>query len=728
MAPFRSFIQDRSARDLVRLSAFAVLAQAAVNPLWYANPAVWAYGVAAFAFAWLAIRLLAQWHPGGKPAMLLGMTLAAVMTSLASVGFAIEPTIATGWLAALLDFARVAATVGFLLAFLGVRDDRRQGVRGGRAWAPLMSLGIGLLAAWLFLGVKPPGSLDPNEVTRQLGHGTALVVAAFGLMLVEQCYRRTPPSSRWHIRPLVLGLAGMFAFDVVLYSDALLFRVMDLDLWSARGFAQALTVPLVLATLRRRSDWSFELSVSRGVVAGSTALALTGGYLLIVAAAGFVLRQFGGSWGRALESTLLFGALLLMAVVGLSSTFRAKVRVVVAKHFFTYRYDYRAEWLRLTNTLSSGNAVRPWSACIQAIANLVESPGGALWFRVGDGGYRQVERSSFDAAGEPLARDDSLPKFLQKTGWVLDVSDVLTQPAKYENLELPPGIANTAEAWIVVPLLAAQDLVGFVVLTTPRVTVDLDWEVLDLLKTAGRQAASYLSYAQATEALLEAQKFDAFHRMSTFVVHDLKNLIAQLQLLLSNAERHRDNPDFQRDMLKTIEHFVGRMHQLTLQLRPEASGRDQARPVDVGMIARRVQSLRLNGRSGLSVQADEGIFAWAHEDLLERVIAHLVQNGFDASNDGQEVRVHVERAGGEVLVEVADHGKGMTAEFIRDRLFKPFQTTKETGMGIGAFECHQYVQQVGGRVEVVSEPGNGTRVRVWLRGVVQNRMEIEAAA
>ena len=126
------------------------------------------------------------------------------------------------------------------------------------------------------------------------------------------------------------------------------------------------------------------------------------------------------------------------------------------------------------------------------------------------------------------------------------------------------------------PLLTGQELVGFIVLGTPRVKVELDWEVLDLLKTAGRQAAGYLAYAQATEALLEAQKFDAFNRMSTFVVHDLKNLIAQLQLLLSNAERHRDNPDFQRDMMKTIEHVVGRMHQLTLQLRPEASARERA--------------------------------------------------------------------------------------------------------------------------------------------------------
>ena len=699
-----------------------------MNDLWYTNPGVWAYGAAALAFAWLAVRLVAKWQPGGKPAMLLAMAVTSAAAAAASVAFVVRPFLVLGWLTALLDFVRVAVTLGFLLAFLGVRGGAKAAERGGTAWAPLIGIGLLLLTVWFLVGVRPPGLLDPGTLTWQLGYGSALGVAAFGLVLVEQCYRRTPLPARWHVRPLILGLAGLFAFDVALYSDALLFRTLDFDVWSARGFAQALTVPLVLATLRRRGDWSFDLSVSRGVVAGSTALLLTGLYLLIVAGAGFLLRQVGGSWGRALESVLVFAALLLLSVLILSTTFRAKVRVLVAKHFFTYRYDYREEWLRLTNTLTAGAATQPWSACIQSVGSLVESAGGALWFRTGDGAYRQVERSGFPALPQPITEDDALPRFLGKTGWVLDIKDVMKQPSSYENLALPAALASARDAWLIVPLLTGQELVGFIVLTGPRVQIDLDWEVLDLLKTAGRQAAGYLAYAQATEALLEAQKFDAFNRMSTFVVHDLKNLIAQLQLLLSNAERHRDNPDFQRDMLKTIEHVVGRMHQLTLQLRPEASARERPQPVDVGAVARRVQSFRLRGRTGLTVEADAGVLAWAHEDLLERVIAHLVQNGFDASEGNQNVKVRVKRRDDEVLVEVTDQGKGMTPEFMREHLFKPFQTTKETGTGIGVFECQQYVHQVGGRIEVQSAPGKGTRVSVHLRGVAPARLDIGAAA
>ena len=688
-----------------------------LNHFWYAEPGVWAYTASVLAFGWLAVRLVAQWGPSSKPAMLLAMAVATAVASAAAVAFAALPTRPVWQIVSLLDFIRSAATIGFLLVFLGQRNGAKGALRGGRGWALLVCIGVVLLVAQLLLGIEPPGIVDPVPAGQPLGFAAELAAAVFGLVLVEQGYRRTPEPARWQVRPLLLGLAGLLAFDVVLYSDGLLFRVLDTSLWASRGFAQAITVPLLLLTLGRSRDLSFELSMSRGVLAGTATLFVVGIYLIVLASAGFILRQFGGSWIRALESAVVFAALLFLAVVGFSGTARAKLRVLVAKHFFAYRYDYREEWLRLTNTLTAGSAARSWAACIKAMGDLVESSSGALWFRGADGTYRQIEQLGVPEDLELIADKDPLPAFLRKTGWVLDISDVLQHSAKYEDLRLPPQIANLRDGWLIVPLPTAHDLAGFVVLGAPRVRIDLDWEVLDLLKTAGRQAASYLAHAQATEALLEAQKFDAFHRLSTFVVHDLKNLIAQLHLLLSNAERHRDNPDFQRDMLKTIEHVVGRMHQLTLQLRPEASAQDPARPVDVGAVAQRVKALRNGTRGGLRVEAAEGVVALAHEDLLERVISHLVQNAFDASEADSEVRLRVGLQDDGVVVEVRDHGKGMTPEFMRERLFRPFQTTKDTGLGIGAFECQQYARQVGGYIDVASAPGKGTVVRLHLRAV-----------
>jgi len=212
--------------------------------------------------------------------------------------------------------------------------------------------------------------------------------------------------------------------------------------------------------------------------------------------------------------------------------------------------------------------------------------------------------------------------------------------------------------------------------------------------------------------------------MSAFVVHDLKNLVAQLQLLLHNAERHRDNPDFQRDMLGTVEHVVGRMNHLMAQLRAGATPVESPQSIQLATIARRVQGIRARGQGAVELDLDLGVSVIGHQDRLERVVGHLVQNAFDAVGDNPWVRIRVFRSDDEGVVEIADNGVGMTPEFVRERLFRPFQSTKKLGMGIGAYESMQYISTLGGRITVESEPGRGTTVCVWLPLAVGPQLKI----
>jgi len=201
--------------------------------------------------------------------------------------------------------------------------------------------------------------------------------------------------------------------------------------------------------------------------------------------------------------------------------------------------------------------------------------------------------------------------------------------------------------------------------------------------------------------------------MSAFVVHDLKNLVAQLSLLLRNSERHRDNPDFQRDVLETVEHVTRRMNAIMLQLRSGTTPVEGPKPVEVGVLARKIQRAKANQQPAIAVEAAE-VYALGHEDRLERVIGHLIQNAVDAAGEKGHVTVRVFREGAHAVVEVVDDGAGMTPEFVRDRLFKPFQTTKPHGMGIGVYESFQYVTGLGGRIVVDSAPNAGTKVRVFV--------------
>ena len=678
---------------------------------WYLNPAVWSYGFAAAGFAAFTVQLSIGWKGGGRALLLLASMTLSVFWACATVIFAVDPTWPMWRLSHAFDTARLACAVAFLAVILA----HSAADKGGRRGRPFLLFAAILVPTALVLlsGMPPPALLvEGNAPT--LIFGSHLALSLVGVALAEQVYRHSPSTLRWNLRPLCVGLAGPFVLDVVIYSDALLFRALDPHLWAARGFAYALSIPLLGLAARRNREWTFDVSLSRGVIAGSTAVLVAGVYLLVVAGSAYYVRYFGGTWGKTLQTVVFFGAFLALAFVTVSGTFRAKLRVLVAKNFFTYRYDYREEWLKFTRTLTAGDESRPIAeVCVRALADLVESTGGGLWLRREDG-YAQVARLNQPQveALEPL--DGSLAAFMQRSGWVVEVPAARFDPPSQGGLGLPAWLDSLTGAWLIVPLLVGDELIGFVVLESPRVKMEVNWEVRDLLKTAGRQAASYLAMQRATEALLEARKFDAFNRMSAFVVHDLKNLVAQMQLLLRNAQKHHGNPEFQRDMLATVEHVVGRMNQLMQQLRSGETPVEHPRPVDLSTLVRRVQSVRAAGRSGLRIEAVPDVLVKGHEERLERVIGHLVQNAFDAAGERAQVVVRVYREASQGVVEVTDNGVGMTPEFIRDRLFKPFQSSKASGMGIGAYESQQYVASLGGRMDVVSEPGAGTRVRVVL--------------
>jgi hypothetical protein len=429
------------------------------------------------------------------------------------------------------------------------------------------------------------------------------------------------------------------------------------------------------------------------------------------------VRYVGGDWGKALQLTLLFGGLLLLGMFVVSGSQRARLRVLLSKHLFPYRYDYRNEWLRFTQALSTaGGTLDLGQSVVKALSDLVESSGGTLWLKDGQGRFVMHARLNHPAFDAEELEGGAFCRYLEEREWVINLEEFRARPAHYDGLVLPRWLSNLADAWLVLPLKSDGGLVGFVVLSVPRTPFEVNWEVLDLLKTAERQAASYLARMQATDALLEASKFDSFNRMSAFVVHDLKNLVAQMSLMLKNAERHRNNPAFQADMLETVAHVESRMRDLMGQLQ-EKRPLDPPRPVDLRVLVERVCAGKRQQRPTLESRIAESgrLDVLAHPERLERVIGHVVQNALDATCGDGKVSVQVDsRDALSVRLVVEDHGCGMTPEFMRERLFKPFQSSKPSGMGIGVYETQQYLREIDGTIGYDSRVGHGTRVSMVL--------------
>ena len=671
--------------------------------------ALWSYGFAAAAFCVFALRMTLGWRGGVRAKLLLAASVTSALWAGAEAIVAVRGGAAGGVASSCLDIARYAFWFAFLCDLVGGAAGGSAGERRGLRFAWLVAVtvvGIAASIAPLWDGLAGR--------TAMIGFAIRVGLAVTGFVLVERLLRGAASHARWAVKPLCLGLAAMFAFDLFFYAEAMLFGRYDVDAWAARGVAHALVIPFIAIAAARNPAWTIEMHFSRGAVLRSTALLVSGAFLLAIAAAGYFVRFVGGDFGRILQIEFLFAALLLFALAVFSGSFRAKVKIFVSKHFFSYRYDYREEWLRFTRTLSADSSPQGvQQRAINALADLVESPAGALWLKQ-DVSFRPAARWNLTSITAIETADSSLGRFLERTGWVIDLGEYAGAPERYPGLALPEWLVAMPGAWLVVPLPSSAGLVGFVVLVNARAAFKIDWEVIDLLKTAGRQAASYLGHIQATEALIEGRKFDAFNRMSAFVVHDLKNLIAQLSLLLRNAERHRDNPAFQRDMLMTVDNVVERMNKLMLQLRTGATPVEQPRPVNLEKIIRDVCLAKSGHKLRITMNLVPDISAMGHADQLEHVIGHLVQNAIDATGGAGDVAVLLRRENETAVIEVTDNGVGMTPEFVRDRLFRPFETTKASGMGVGVYESSQYVTELGGRIVVESVPDAGTRVRVVL--------------
>ena len=678
--------------------------------------AMWSYGLLGFSYSAFALKLLQLGYLSVTRDFSKATLFAAVALS-ALWGWLGLALLLTGMplfliLSTLSDVLRYGFLYAFLLVVLQPNPTEKSSL--GMAW--LASTALGLVLFGLFALTFAVLRISVLGDVSRLMLFSSMALPVFALVLLEQVFRNATEDSRWNIKPLCLGLAGAFLFDLYLFSQAVLFNRIDEDALSIRGAVHALVVPLLLLSIARRSDWISKIRLSPKAAFHSATLLIAGIYLIFISSVGYYVRYFGGEWGRALQLGLVFLALIILMTLALSGSLRAKLRVFLGKHFFRYRFDYREEWLKFTRTLSAKNTPQEMGQqVIRGLADMLESPAGGLWMTSKDeAAFSQTARWNMAQTLEKEDASSPLCQFMMTSGWVINLEEYRSYSWRYGQLKLPTWLRELAQAWLVVPLMVGKELIGFVVLASARTRVDVNWEVNDLLKTAGQQAASFLAQMQATEALLEVRKFDAFNRMSAFVVHDLKNIVTQLSLMMKNAKRLGDNPEFQQDMLMTVENSLDRMRQLMLQLREGATPPGTVFGVNLGEIVHRIEATAASRGRKLEVRVLESVDTRGHEERLERIIGHVVQNAFDATEVGGRVWLNLDRLSGQARIEVGDTGQGMSQDFIRDRLFRPFQTTKQAGMGIGAYESFQYVQELGGKIEVESELNKGTIVTILL--------------
>ena len=452
------------------------------------------------------------------------------------------------------------------------------------------------------------------------------------------------------------------------------------------------------------------LRISRTLALALLSVAAGAGYFLAIVGAAKLLQAEGG-----LVAAVALFVLPLVSAVAAGALLPSRhtqswLRVMVAKHLFAHRYDYRTEWLRFNATLSRPDAQAPLHRrTVKAIADLVASPGGVLLLPEGDGLTPRADWHWYEDKGPAGAAFVEL----LREGRTLTI-DTMRDGDDSAARATPEWLAAAPAAWVVVPLIHLGTLVGGVVLARPPAKRALDWEDFDLLRVGGAQAASYLAEARTQEALGDAARFEEFNRRFAFIIHDIKNLVSQLTLVTRNAERHADKPEFRADMIATLQSSTARMNDLLQRLSQHNRVRAaEPRVTEIHAVAAAVAAT-MRRRHPVIVAGDRSALAMVDPARLDQALSHLVQNAIDASPAAEPVTLTLLRGGGETGIEIADRGCGMTQDFVHQSLFRPFTSTKAGGFGIGAHEAKTLIAAMGGRIAVASVPGEGSRFTIWL--------------
>lgn len=651
-----------------------------------------------FAAIWL-IAVRAGGGPAGHGPLEAALFVTALASGLSATAIALPTATPLARAAALLEpVAWTAALAGWI-------------GRGHRLWQDLHPAARrGLLLAGLALVLA--ASLEPpsSRLHAAIEAGAALL----GLLVLATLLRELDEDGFWKLKYLLAAVAAVLSLHLLAAERLLRAPGASADgLALGRAAIALLAAPLVLVSLRRLDAEALLLPVrGRALAAGAL---LAGLVTLYGAGVGWLTYELqeglrdalpGQAPGLALAAGL--AALLLLALAVASGRVQALARRLLGRAAGA-RFDYEQEWLRFIDTVGGGEEGGDDGLplrVIRAVGEAVDATGGAVWLCGRGDRFELLAIRNLDRPPAPLVETRGLGALLRRLDGPLELDRLAAIP----NAPPWPGwLPPPPRGWLILPLVHRGELLGFMVLAEPRAGRTLAPEERRLLRILGREAASYLAEDRATAALAEARQFTAFSRRFASLVHDLKNVVAELALAAANARRHLDDPEFRRDLQRSLDDTVARLRGLLERLRV-GGGAEEA---DLVQLVAAAQGSR-PGRRPRVAAAPERLPARVDGERLLAALRHLVDNGFEATGERGPVELGLRGEGEMAIIEVRDRGPGMPGAEGGRRRFRPFVTSKPNGLGLGLVTARDLVESLGGRLEVESRPGSGTTARIYL--------------
>ena len=684
---------------------------------------IWPSALVALAhvFAWVAGAVLSAgacvwlWRHGerSRPDRIGLMVASAASAAWCSLAAGLGPEHNFVTIAAMTRNLALIATIFSLFA----ADGRSASLKPVRPVIIALVMVQLLQPVVLFVGDQIAGVPEAESAARAAGLMIDMLVSIGALMLLHNLYAGAADALRPVLRWTGMALAGIFAYDLNLHTLSYLGGETPAMLRDLRGLFSG-TMAVLFALGMNAVGPRVQFNPSRTVTFRTLSLLLIGAYIAGLVLVTKALALIGGDAARAGQAVFAVIGIVAAAFALPSQRVRGWLRVTATKHLFQHRYDYREEWLRFTHTIGHGGtgSASLEERAVKALADITESPAGLLLMPNEEARLELTARWNWSTIAVPaVAGDFVLSGLIEQYNFVLSLDEARAGIDRHGEVgHVPEWLMEAEDAWALVPLTHFDRLVGVIVLARPRNPRQLDWEDFDLLRVAGQQLASYLAEQAGQQALMDASRFDEFNRRMAFVMHDIKNLVSQLSLLAANAEKHADNPAFRADMLVTLRNSADKLSALLARLGRYGSGQvSTLGAIDLVELARSI-AIRFKSAHQVSLTREAPVRVMGNREALEQALIHLVQNAIDASEPAMPVFLDVTSQGLHGTIEVVDAGKGMSPEFVRTGLFKPFVSSKYGGFGIGAFEARELVRAMGGRIAVESREGLGTRFSLVL--------------
>lgn len=544
----------------------------------------------------------------------------------------------------------------------------------------------------------------------------AMLYCVVALMNLETTFSATTGSDRWRVKYEVIGVASIMAVLIFYFSQGLLYRTINMNILPVRSGVMIVASLLVGYSRIIRGN-GVRVTLSRYILYRSVTLLVVGLYLLILGLVGGGMRYFGVSFSKDLTIFMAFVMGIGVMVILFSEQLRRRVTLFIGRHFYAQKHDYRSEWLKFTGRLSACRTVEEAQSAILSTFRETFGLNMAAMFRLEREGRKYAVASNQGVPGvsTPLPASTGLISHLRESKKAF-----VPYGGKYTLSAEEASFVGRTGASAVVPLEDGGRIEGFVILGDPFVKGDeFIQEDYALMDTFAKQATLCLLNFRLSDELAETREIAAVAKISSFVIHDLKNLTSSLSLMLENAEEYIREPEFQSDMISSVKTTVTKMRAMMERLKGIPEKRElNIAETDISILARETIEELMKARPGVEIRC-EGLPAVSMVDgeEMRKVLQNLLLNALDATEGNGAVRVETGLRGGKAFVSVDDRGCGMSEEFISESLFKPFRTTKKKGLGIGLYQCKQIVEAHGGMIEVRSEPGKGSLFVVYVPAV-----------